>query len=320
VQGQRSIWDVATDQEQPLDFLHRFDEPTLAFAPDGQTVASFNTSRLTVSLWDVRTGKKTQVLPVPFPGMDRTRLAFSPDSRVLATADRESETVRLWEARSGKLLGQLAGQQEGVHSLAFSPDGRLLASGGANSTVLVWDVKTPQPAAPVSSVVRTHKEMDDLWTGLAASWERQAYQAVWDLTTSPSLSVPLLRDRLKPATTVDRQRLSRLVADLDDKRFETRKKAAEELEALGDPAEEALTKLLTGQPALEVRQRAESILKKLAASRPERLRPLRAVEVLEHIGTSEARLVLDRLAQGAPENRLTSEAQAAFRRLALRGQ
>jgi hypothetical protein len=48
---------------------------------------------------------------------------------------------------------------------------------------------------------------------------------------------------------------------------------------------------------------------------PETLRQLRAVQALEHIGSSEARQVLAVLARGAPEARLTHEANAALTRL-----
>ena len=48
------------------------------------------------------------------------------------------------------------------------------------------------------------------------------------------------------------------------------------------------------------------------------LQALRAVEVLEYIGTPEAHRVLQALAQGVPEVRLTVEAKASLERLARR--
>jgi hypothetical protein len=48
------------------------------------------------------------------------------------------------------------------------------------------------------------------------------------------------------------------------------------------------------------------------------LRAIRAVAVLEHIGTPEAHELLQSLAGGTPESRLTREAKASLQRLAKR--
>jgi hypothetical protein len=53
---------------------------------------------------------------------------------------------------------------------------------------------------------------------------------------------------------------------------------------------------------------------------PERLRAVRAIEVLERMGTSRSREVLETLASGIPEARVTFEAKAALRRLSMRSQ
>jgi hypothetical protein len=52
-----------------------------------------------------------------------------------------------------------------------------------------------------------------------------------------------------------------------------------------------------------------------SAPSAESLRNLRAVAVLEHIASAEARKLLDTLATGAPEARLTQEAKASLARL-----
>ncbi|HKB38490.1 MAG TPA: hypothetical protein VKD72_18755 [Gemmataceae bacterium] len=52
---------------------------------------------------------------------------------------------------------------------------------------------------------------------------------------------------------------------------------------------------------------------------PETLRALRAVAVLEDVGTPPARKVLEALAKGSVEARLTQEAKAALARLARAG-
>ena len=71
---------------------------------------------------------------------------------------------------------------------------------------------------------------------------------------------------------------------------------------------------------LEKRWRIESLLEKQRGPvrQPEILRALRAVVVLEEIATPEARKVLQKLASGAPDARLTQEAKASLERLAKR--
>jgi hypothetical protein len=48
----------------------------------------------------------------------------------------------------------------------------------------------------------------------------------------------------------------------------------------------------------------------------QQLQAVRAVVALEHMGTPEARHLLTTLADGAPEARLTQQAQSALERLA----
>jgi hypothetical protein len=73
---------------------------------------------------------------------------------------------------------------------------------------------------------------------------------------------------------------------------------------------------LDGKPALEIRRRVQQLLNQSRDWTPERLREHRAIQALEHIGTPAGRQLLETLAQGAPEARLTDEAKAALRRLA----
>jgi WD40 repeat protein len=53
--------------------------------------------------------------------------------------------VWLWNPATGEQVGEpLAGDDEGVDTLAFSPDGEQLACGGYN-TVWVWNPITHEP-------------------------------------------------------------------------------------------------------------------------------------------------------------------------------
>src|SRR5205085_10309627 len=121
-----------------------------------------------------------------------------------------------------------------------------------------------------------------LWTALASDDAAKAYQAVGALARQPEQSVPFLREHLKPAAPVDKERIARLIADLDSDRFVEREKAARELAGLGEAAGPALRNVLAGQPTLDVRRRVEQLVEKLdhQVMSGEQLRVLRAVEVL----------------------------------------
>jgi hypothetical protein len=204
--------------------------------------------------------------------------------------------------------------------LAFSPDGKMLATGLMDSTVLLWDVKPALRRLERSLPAVRPRDLPRLWADLAGKDARKAFAARWTLAAAPEQALPLLGERLKPVRAANPQRLRQLLADLDSEQFAVRQKAQEELEKLGDLAEPALRRTLEGKPTLEVRRRVQVLLERLRGSvtQPELLQALRAVAVLEDIGTSAARRLLQELAKGTPEARLTREAKGALRRLEFR--
>jgi hypothetical protein len=150
---------------------------------------------------------------------------------------------------------------------------------------------------------------------------RKAHRAIFTLAGSPKQSLPFLKEHLHPAAAVDPKRVDKLLADLNSEQFAVREKAQPELEKLADLTEPALRQTLANKPSLEVRKRVQALLDRLHGPviQPKLLQALRAVAVLEDIGTPEARRLLQELAKGATESRLTREAKASLRRLDLRG-
>jgi hypothetical protein len=128
-----------------------------------------------------------------------------------------------------------------------------------------------------------------------------------------------LSEQLRPITAPDAPKLARLLADLGDEDFTIREKASLELDACIEAVVPALRKALEGKPSNEARRRIEGLLDNLNGWSPERLRVLRSQEVLEHLGTPQAKELLEKLAKGAPEAKLTREAKAALERLSRRG-
>jgi WD40 repeat protein len=66
----------------------------LAFSPDGALLASGRRMEASVSLWDVSTGQKANVLRWHWSHV--LAMAFSPDGELLATGD-EYGTIKLWD-------------------------------------------------------------------------------------------------------------------------------------------------------------------------------------------------------------------------------
>jgi hypothetical protein len=162
------------------------------------------------------------------------------------------------------------------------------------------------------------QRLEELWTDLGHADAERAYRAVWALAAAPRVAAPLLRERLRPMPLVDAKRITQLVTDLDHKRYVVRLQAEKELEKLGELAEPALQRALEGKPSLELLRRVEQLMEKVTGpptGAP--LRGLRAVEALERMETAEARQLLEALARGAPEGRLTREARASLERLRM---
>jgi hypothetical protein len=159
-------------------------------------------------------------------------------------------------------------------------------------------------------------QLENLWTNLADPDGIRAYRAIWTLAAASRDSVPFLAQRVRPMARAEDEQLARWIADLDSAVFADRDKATRELERQGEVAEPLLRKALTGDPSPEVRRRIEALRSKLhgPVTSADALRSIRAVEVLEHIATPEARQVLQNLATGAADARLTREAKAALAR------
>jgi hypothetical protein len=161
-------------------------------------------------------------------------------------------------------------------------------------------------------------ELSRLWADLGSEDAAKADRALWTLVAVPERSVPLLKQQLAPAKPDPKraEKLSKLIADLDSEDFAVRDKADTDLAKLGVLAEPALKKALTANPSLEVRRRIESLLEPFSNNWPGMpLETWRALAVLERIGSDDARQVLEGLAKGDADARLTQEAAVAVERL-----
>jgi RNA polymerase sigma factor (sigma-70 family) len=307
------LWDVASGKEIRQFRGHQDELKDITFSPDGKTVAAGGRDKV-IHLWDTVTGAEVRRFVGHKGGVESVR--FSPDGRTLASGDNDY-TVRLWEVATGQERTCFRGHRNDVYLLDFSRDGQRLASAGYDAIILVWDVTGRIAAEREAAHPLPQGELKHLWTDLADEKNAsQAFASMRRLLRDPTGTMRLFREHLHPVPAIEGARIAQWIADLDSAEFAVREKAMRELTQQVEAVEGALRKVLEGRPSLEVRQRIKLLLEKMQGAN--RLRTLRAVEVLEHLDTAEARRLLETLAGGAAEARLTQEAKASLSRLTAR--
>jgi WD40 repeat protein len=139
------LWDLARERERLRFGGDRYSVYSLAFSPDGRTLAS--------GMWTSGSFKEGDKPDAPVPlwetatGKERGRLeghsgyvssvAFSADGRLLAAGGMD-RTVRVWAVGTEKQVARLVGHRAAVTGVAFIPAGRAVVSGSWDTTALIW--------------------------------------------------------------------------------------------------------------------------------------------------------------------------------------
>ena len=156
---------------------------------------------------------------------------------------------------------------------------------------------------PLDNQARS-RALESLWAELADEDAAKAYLAGHTLIVGGKDTVTFLQRQLRPVPGLSMSSAfpgcwpTWIATSLP---FVT--KLAGALEQMGEQAEAALRKALTGQSSPEVHHGVQlywtSSWREISTPTPERLRVLRAVMVLEQIGSPEARKLLEMLSKGA---------------------
>jgi eukaryotic-like serine/threonine-protein kinase len=110
---------------------------TLAFSPDGQTLASGSGfAESDIRLWRVATGEPTGQLAGHNSWV--SSIVFWPDGKRLATSSAD-QTIRIWDIAKKECVDVLRGHRQEVWRLALLPDNKTLISGSKDGVVCFWD-------------------------------------------------------------------------------------------------------------------------------------------------------------------------------------
>jgi len=159
---------------------------SLAFLPDGMTIATNTMGSFDVLLWDTTSGHHTGTLAREMePGRSGIlQVAVSPNGRWLAAAEYFS--VAIWDMADSALLTVLP-QEASDGGLEFSPDGAILAVAHSGQ-VTMWETSgwTQASTLAASQAVR-----DMAFSGdsryLATGSSQDETATVWDLRTGEPL-------------------------------------------------------------------------------------------------------------------------------------
>jgi WD40 repeat protein len=147
--GRIVVFDTAAElvkyrlgKEAPKELLQQSGEfmgAQLAISPNGKWLAYWTAWDNRVHIADLTNGTQSRSYPGDELIGDDVRFAFSADGRILAIAT--NQRIQLLETASMRLRKEFTGHLAHINALAFSPDGRYLATGSADTTVLIWDIR-----------------------------------------------------------------------------------------------------------------------------------------------------------------------------------
>jgi RNA polymerase sigma factor (sigma-70 family) len=151
--GSILLYDAATGRKlrQLKSLTNQF--PTVAFAPDGKTLAA--ASSRTIQIWNFATGEELRRFDIKVSkdagGYDfRTLvpLVFSHDGKSLAYVAPD-HSIHIGEVKTGKELVTVSGHQESIRCLAFSPDDKTFFS-ASGASARIWQVATGKEVRKIS--------------------------------------------------------------------------------------------------------------------------------------------------------------------------
>lgn len=174
------LWDPTDSRDEVSRFDHSGDVDTVAFSPDGTTLAFAGAGGI-VELHDVR-GTDSPVYLSAGHFTDVRDLAYSPDGTLLAVAGGET-TVLLLDVAEQQVVNSIE-HPEPAYAVEFSPDGSLLATAAEDNVVRLWD---PDEVARLERARREAEENGVEWSDAESTELRLEHPAeVYEIAFAPS--------------------------------------------------------------------------------------------------------------------------------------
>lgn len=187
------VWDAETGKEDRRLNHPRGEVTSLAFAPDGKTLATNTAGERCICLWDLQTGREH---PASAAGHHSSVafLRFAPDGRSLFSAGFEAVELCRWNTQSGERIWHLHRESRPfARQIDLSPDGKILAAAMPSNSILLVDGASGEKVGRLTAG-------DDFVQGLAFSPDGKVLVAssadqvlhFWDVASrrlQPSLKV-----------------------------------------------------------------------------------------------------------------------------------
>ncbi|MEG4803753.1 HNH endonuclease [Microcoleus sp. ARI1-B5] len=132
------LWDIDSKELIRTFLGHDLRVNTLAFSPDGKTLAS-GSNDATVKLWDISLGEQLYVLEGHYSNI--STVAFTPDGSSLISSGGGG--VKIWNVQTGELQQAFAEESEYVKCFAVDPTGQILAFEVYNG-IEIWNLKNSE--------------------------------------------------------------------------------------------------------------------------------------------------------------------------------
>src|SRR5262249_2473248 len=135
--------------------------------------------------------------------------------------------------------------------------GYLTFKRSSTSAMFLFDLSRVRCKGPPRAGHLSIKKVEALWGDLAQEDASKAHRALCTLAQSPSETLAVLKEHVRPVPPSNRKTVNRLLGELDDRKFTARARAEKELLSRGELVLPFLRAALKGQLSAEVRQRME---------------------------------------------------------------